>query len=393
MTQTSTLATDANVGTGDSRTKVIYCVRSGLPLASVTTLCNKGWPIFSSLQDGMLHPDYSTSLESLISRLTAQVKLAESKEWEVTKAMQTDMQVCMSAIMYGLDAMWLPPEGSSHKIEPSLPRWSVVVGSAAVFTKLARWYHYSTSKRLHLPIYRVTKTANNPGWESFSGWMEEAFSVKKVWEKGRINNELVEAAEQRRQDAIEEISADKLYKRMDFKKIWNWVDIQLADHPQYGKEYPVGRRETFKELFLTGDLHVENWTVDDVEDLQFAIAQCCELGNDISYFINTRLNSIKECIRDFFSAFTIVGRNIGIDAAHVPEKEKEATAQFFEGFDKRASMLEELPAAPKREDFPNAWTFLKAQAEHNILAKRFSRQAHLAQDNQTAAAQPTIKDL
>ena len=357
--------------------KTIYCIRSGLPLANITKLCDGEWPMFTGLQTSMLHPAYSKTLDSLISKFSKLVVEAEDAEWEVRTKQKTALQVTMSAMMYGLDAMWLPPSGTSKGIEPSLPRWSVVVGCATKFLALVKWYHYQTSKRLAFPLYRISEAAHNKEWTNFGGWLEEAYAVKKVWEKGRLDVELLESAMAAREEAIEEVHAEKLYTKIDFRKVWNWIDLQLADHPDHGKEYPAGRRKTFENLFMTGDEHPENWSVDDVEDLQFAVLQCCELGNDITFFITTRLNNIRAGIQDFFSSFTIIGSNPNFDASRVTDKERETTAEFFGNFDRRVAELSELPPAPKKEDFPKLWLFLKAQAEYNILAKRFNNQPKL----------------
>ena len=348
-------------------TKHIYCKYSGLPLASITALCSHGWPMINSFENTMVHPLYGFSLERLLSMLKGKIAAAEEIAWCVIDTEVKEMQVLSSAIMYSLGAMWVPAPGSVHVIEPSLPSWPVVVGSAKRLTQLASWYHYATSKRMKFPIYRVTKMAGNETWGNFSAWLDEAFEIKRQWEKGRAENVLREAEAKQREDAMETVRGERLFGRVDFNKVWNWVEVQMAEHA----DYPVGRRTTMKSLFMQGDLHPEDWTVDDVDDLQEALAKTCDIGNDVMFFINTRLNGIRANIQNFFSTFTIVGMGDARHEQDTTEHEKETTAAFFADFDKRADNLEELPAAPVMSAFATRGLFYKAQAQWNILKARF----------------------
>ncbi len=354
--------------------KIIYCARSGLPLCKVEALCSQGWPFLSSLQNEMIHPLYGMPLDSLLVRLRNGLEAAAEIAWQCYEHEERELQITVSAVMYSLGAMWLPPEGSAHKIEPSLPAWPVVVGSGKRLLNLAGWYHHATSKRMSFPLYRITRNSNNTRWENLSGWLDDAFTIKQEWEKGRASHELNAIAAQKRALASDTVRAEHLYGRVDFKKVWNWIDLQLAQ----SAEYPAGRRETFKNLFLSGDVHPEEWTSDDVEDLQFAITSCCDIGNEITFFINTRLNGIKSVIVDFFSSFTIVNRVSGGMHLDLSPEEAAKEQEFFSTFDSRAATLQELPPAPKKESFATLGLFLKAQAQWNILKKRFDMQAEQA---------------
>lgn len=347
--------------------KIIFCARSGLPLCKVEALCSQGWPFLSSLQNEMIHPLYGMPLDSLLVRLRNGLSAAEEIAWQCYEHEERELQITVSAVMYSLGAMWLPPQGSVHRIEPSLPAWPVVAGSGKRLLNLASWYHHATSKRMEFPMYRITKTAGNTKWENFSGWLDDAFAIKQEWEKGRASHELNAIAAQKRELASDTVRAEHLYGRVDFRKVWNWIDLQLAQ----SKDYPAGRRETFKNLFLTGDLRPEEWTTDDVEDLQFAVTECCDIGNEITFFINTRLNGIKAGIVDFFSSFTIISSVGGSVSLDMSPEEAAKTQEFFGDFDSRAASLAELPPPPKKESFATLALFLKAQAQWNILKRRF----------------------
>ena len=352
---------------------IISCSRSGLQLCKVELLCGSAWPLVHSIERDILHPYYGRSLEFLLTRLNEQLMVAANDGWNCEEHRKQDLQVLCSAVMYNMGAMWLPSEGSSHTIEPSVPLWSVVTGSGRRLAIIAGWWHYATSKRMKLPKYRITTTAGNVGWENFGAWLDAAFDVKQAWEKG--NSELrTEAALQElndlRDSATEEIRAEHLYKKLDFRKIWNWVDVQLESSGKYA----VGRRETFKTLFLKGDLDPELWSIDDIEDLQFAITECCDIGNDITFYINTRLNDIKALVVDFFSSFTIVGQSVNGVTPQQTKAEIEKEGQFFATFDKLANTLLALPPEPSKKDYPSLGLYLKAKAEWNILSARFARQ-------------------
>lgn len=347
--------------------KTIYCARSGLPLAKVTALCSQGWPFLNTMSGQMIHPLYDLELGVLIHRLKDRESKAQEVGWMLEDSHIKDIAVCMSAIMYRLDAMWMPPSSDSfHKIEPSLPGTSVVVGSAKRLADLASWYHFATSKRMSFPIYRTSKKNSNLGWENFKDWLDTAWLIRDEWEKGRSESERLSLLK-KREEALQTVKGEDIYKRIDFQKVWNWIEIQLAAAPQY----PAGRRETFKSLFMRGDLSPEDWTTDDVEDLQFAITECCDIGNEITFFINKRLNGIKAGISDFYGSFTLITRVAGsVNPEETPE-EREKTAQFFSDYDSRAANLEELPPEPKRESFASMAKFIQAQAQWRILSRRY----------------------
>lgn len=353
-------------------TKIISCPRSGLPLASVSAICSHGWPLLSAFQTNLLHPIYGFPIEKLLLKLDGDLREAEQVAWCIDSSGEVEIRLTMSAIMYALEAIWQPPVEATHlwkQLEPSLPSWAVAIGTGGRLVKLASWYHYATSKRLSFPLYRISTTNNNTKWENFAAWLDEAFEIKSDWENGR--DKLAHEAEMsKRTAALLEVRAESVYKRIDFNKVWNWIDIQMATDPRY----PAGRRETFKTIFMRGDQAPEEWTVDDIEDVHFAITETCDIGNEICFFINNRLRQIKAVVEDFYSSFTLLSNvsSEGLDALDaVTPQEQAASTAFFSSFDKRASELEQLPEAPKRESFASFPKFLQAQAQWNILKRRY----------------------
>ena len=345
-------------------TKTINCYRSGLPLASVTAICSQGWPLLNSFQTRLLHPIYEMPLSKLIVKLKDHLTVAEQAEWLIQNHEITEIKLCMSAIMYDLEAIWQAPAESKQHI-PSLPDGKVAVGSAARLLGLANWYHFATTKRLKFPQYRISTYNNNTNWENFSAWLDDAETIRDEWQSKKSEHERAEEV-RKREAALLTVKAENIYKRIDFNKVWNWIDIQIST------EYAAGRRATFKELFMRGDISPEDWIADDVDDLIEAILTCCDTGNEITHFIHTRLNHIRAIINDFYGSFTLLDtvRNEN-NNAHPDTVQTKQEQEFFGEIDKKADSLEELPTAPKRESFASMAHFLKAQAQYNLLARRF----------------------
>jgi len=110
--------------------------------------------------------------------------------------------------------------------------------------------------------------------------------------------------------------------------------------------------------------------IDDVDDLCEAIFDLCDQGNEITHFIRTRMNHIRAILNDFYGSFTIVSS--GGDSAMPSEDQTSQEKEFFAEFDRKVESLESLPPAPKREHFASLALFLRAQAQHNILVRRFN---------------------
>jgi len=358
--------TNNTANTANLPSKTIYCYRSNVPLANVTAICSMGWPLLSSIQTTLLHPIYSFPLPKLIVNMTELLREADSAEWLLTDGALLSIRLHMSAIMYELDAIWRAPAESNQHVA-SLPAVHIAVGCAARLNKLASWYHVAASKKLAMPTYRVSKHNQNMEWQNLSAWLEDAEQTIEDWRTGA--DRLKTADELRKHEqALLTVKAENVYKRIDLNKVWNWIDIQMAQDTRY----PAGRRTTFKTIFMRGDIAPEDWTTDDIDDIVEAILNTCDIGNEISHFITTRLSHIRALIIDFYSSFTLLSNVSSEGVAHPDMLVTEQEAKFFADFDRRAESLADLPPEPKRESFASQALYLKAKAQHNILTKRFA---------------------
>lgn len=349
--------------------KILTCARTGVPLATISTLCSNAWPLLGHPAfTGIIHPVFGFPLDKLLVRLREQLHAAEHAEFMLIDAEIRELGITISAVMHSLDCIWMPSTHSAVPTQPSLPGLATIIGAGKRLLSLASWFHYATSKRMDFPLYRVSLANNNLKWENFSAWLDAAFEIKVDWEEGKEEYAQEEAL-RARTIALHTVSAASVYKKIDLNKVWNWIDIQLIQDGRYA----AGRRETFKTVFLRGDNSPEDWTLDDVEDIQLAIVECCDVGNEINFFINTRLQAIKAIIEDFYSSFTLLSHTVSdvSNTLDMSPHEQAKSNEFFAAFDRRAELLSDLPAPPKRESFASLGLFLKATAQHNILARRY----------------------
>jgi hypothetical protein len=342
------------------KTATIYCQRSGIAIAQVRTLCVDGFPFVKSMDGLLYHPMYNRNLDSLLALLRKDLASAREANWIMQGPAAQHAALCMSAILYSLGAL--------QDDYACLPCDKVVIGSGARLLALANWYHHATTKRLTLPRYRPHRDNLNVGWDNLSGWLEACEEVRTVWETGKDANKKaadLTALTEKTQLAVRN-------KRTDLPGTWNWIALQLADN------YPAGRIATWKDLWMNGDIEQENWCLDDVEDLMFAITECCDVGNEVMHYVSGRIKHLKEMIRDFYSSFTILqpsaGNSGGSLHPDLTETERAKEKEFFSEFDAQASRLTELPPEPQRKDFASMALFIKAQAQHRLLARRFSLQ-------------------
>lgn len=353
--------------------KTIYCQNSGVVLGQLEVLILEGHLAYleSHSEAVYLHPFYRMNSVVLLSKLEDCLKFCQGNGWVCTHAEQQRLQLLCSAIMFSL--------GAIKQDGPSLPSFPIAAASAGRLIGLAKWFFYISSQRLSFPTYSVSSTNENRNWENFKHWLDTAYEIREEW--GSKSRELQKEAEIRaREQSIKEIKSES-FRRVDTRKVWNWVHLQLVDH------VPNGRIETFKNLFLNGDLEAHEWTLDDVEDLQIELIEHCDIGNEIMHFINKRLDGIKGLIKDFYSSFTLVTRVAGNGNFSDQETQTAEEQSFFSEFDKKAELLEQLPNEPKREDFATLGLFLKAQASHRILTKRFNA----IQSSKVAIAEPPIQ--
>lgn len=358
-------------------TRTIHCQRSGVPLVEITSLCSNGWALLSQpVMTTFVHPTYGLPLGKLVRKLELQLIDADHDEWNVPPHQLTDIALSMSSIMYSLDAMWLPSEEaliSGRNIEASLPDTKTTVGCADRLLDLASWYFAETSRRITFPLWKPSKNAGNLNWHGFSAWLDACFDIREDWSHAKRkaeNKALIRSTE----DVLKLVSQAQVYKRIDTKKVWNWIELQASE---YSGKYAAGRRETLKTLFMTGEMEPELWTADDCDDLIEMVVDTCDIGNDITSYIRNRVSNIRAAINDFYGDFTLIGarstNRYGEDSGlELSQTERSAESKLFGEYEVKLLGMTECPAKPVASDYSNRVAALKATAEWNILSKLFA---------------------
>jgi hypothetical protein len=333
----------------------VRCGISGVVLGSLQVNLVEGSIPF--MQDfnrlEILHPFFAQSDYNLLKKFQESVTWFNDMEWHDRPDQVQRLQVLMCCTLHRL--------GTLKQEFPGVPSWPVAAGSAARVLSLAKWYLLQTSKRSALPMYSVSRMNNNIGWENIRFWLDDCYEIKTLWEKR--TRQIEHEEELRTREAALKTIKSQHYSRIDYRKVWNWIALQICE------EVGLRRLETFKSIFLSGDLEPELWLVDDVDDLVEVIVEHCDTGNEIMHCIRTRLAAISEHIRDFNSSFTVVNMQLG--SPETTKQEQEAESAFFSNFDKAVEVLQTLPPEPQRQDFTTLGLFLKAQAQWKILKGRF----------------------
>lgn len=337
-------------------THSIHCQLSGLPLANLEVLIYEGHLAYlGEFEDSVtLHPFYKLSCTVLIKKLEHALHHYQESGFILSYPEQNRLRLLVSAMVHSFNCL--------KQESPTLPSFPIAAASAGRLLGLSKWFYYVSSQRLDFPLYSVSKKNQNLEWENFRYWLDAAYKVRETW--ATKSREYSREAQQRAAElSLKEIRSESVLKRIDIKKVWNWITLQLEAH------YPEGRLATFQSLFLEGDINAHDWIEDDVDDLVFALDEHCDQENTILFFIKRRLSGIRALIQDFRSSFSVIkskaeSLNYGSDE---PTPQENA---FFAEFDEKAAQLETLPPAPKRDDFATNALFLKAQAYHNILSRR-----------------------
>lgn len=351
--------------------KILYCTRSGVPLCKVTKLNRGGWPISGTALGELAHPIYSYSLHKLIAGLEHHLdiiyqegfKFSTEHEWR-----KQDLALHISAIMHSIEAIWQPPPGG-HTIG-SLPSTVVAIGCAPKFLELVTWYHEQTSKRLKFPIYRIHPNNGNMNWENFNGWLEAATAVKIRWESGK-DKIMREADIKATEDALLEVRAKSIWKRLDYVKVWNWIDMNLS----HGVN--ESRRAHYRELFLKGDTNPDDYTMHSVDNFMCDVVEYCDLGNEIMFFIRERMNMIRTVIQEFCSGYRLMTDVVSLGGVLNTEAERqefEKTTATLAHITGDVTQLTELPPQPVRSNFKSFALFLQAQARWNITKREWDKQ-------------------
>lgn len=362
---TSTMTTQTN------NEQIIYCARSGVPLCKVTKLNRGGWPLTGATVDGILHPIYNSPATKLIKGLQDHVrhlhgagfKLDDNNHWR-----QQDIALHLSAIMHEMDAIWTPPAGGRDRT--SLPSWLVSMSCAVKLLDLASWYFYESSQRMRFPLYRVHPNNNNMQWNNFNGWLEVAEGIRVKWQSGK--EEMLRDAEiKSKTDALLEVRARNVWKKLDLMKVWNWIDIQMA------VAIPAAKREDYKTLFLKGDSKPEDYLMADVDDFIAIILDHCDIGNEIMHFIQERMRMVRSIIQEFCTGYRLITDVMDMGGLINSESERNelaVTTATLAKFAGNVTELTELPPAPERKDFDSNAKFLQAQARWNITKREWDKQ-------------------
>lgn len=343
-----------------SVTKEIYCRNSGVPLATLTTLILDGFLAYVEAHNETLylHPFYKLSNTVLLKKLESSLHSVQGKDWAGTAQEKQRVQLLVSAIMHNF--------GCIKQEQPSLPDYAIAVGSAGRLLGLAKWFFFLSSQRLQFPTYSISKKNNNLNWENFRYWLDSAYEIREEWSSSKRRLQ-VEEEQRAREASLREIKSESV-RKIDTRKVWKWIEVQLEGN------YSPGRIETFRNLFLNGDIESQDWNTDDVDDVREAVFKHCDSQHEIMFYIRKRLDGIAAILRDFYSSFTIISqvRQEGAGGLN-QEGETEQEKEFFSDFDQKAKELEELPAEPKRESFQTQGLFMQAHAKWSILKRRWEQ--------------------
>lgn len=356
--QTFTVHHPSKPPTLDSITKTIYCQNSGAVLGNLEVKIFEGQLAYLEAHSDAvyLHPFYRLSSIVLIKKLEDCLHQFQEQGWLGSTPEQLRLRLLTSAMMFNLDSI--------KQSQASLPSFAVAAASAGRLLGISKWFFYVSSQRLAFPLYSVSKLNDNLEWQNFKHWIDSAYDIRHSW--ATKAKELKRDAEQKAMsESLREIKSEH-YKRIDTKKVWNWMWLQLDD------KYPPARLEDFKNLFLNGDMEAHDWNVVNVDGLREAVYLHCDQGNEICFFIKKRLDGIAALIEDFQSSFTLVSK-VGADKFGAEGVQTPQEALFFSEFDAKVKDLDKMPEPPKREDFASLGLFLKNQAQWNILNKRFKQ--------------------
>lgn len=340
--------------------QTIRCAKSGFPLGQLQITIIEGQLSYLEAHNDAiyLHPFYRLSSTVLLKKLEDSLHQAQSNGWAVSQHEQDRLRLLTSATMYCIGV--LKQEGYS------LPSFAVAAGSAGRLLALAKWFFFLSSQRLELPQYSVGPRTENVLWENFKHWLDAAFQVRDDWgKKARV---LEQEAQKRLYDEnVRDIKSES-FRRVDLNKVWKWIENQLEE------VVPAGRRTTLRKLFLDGDHEAHEWLADDVDDLQELLVKHCDCGNEIMHFIQKRLNGIRALIRDFYSGFTLLGSGLsGGPGQNEVDRQTKEEIELIAEYDAKVEVLESLPQKPLRESFASLALFLKAEAQWNILKRRWDQ--------------------
>lgn len=335
----------------------LKCKKTGVYLGVFNcTIIEGSTLLMQSVSDSMMiHPFFGLSDHVLLSKFDDAIDTLINDDWVPrNKANIQKLQVLTVAIIDRL--------GCYVSRYGTIPSEKVAIASCMGIRSIAKWFLYETSKRPMFPSYCPAYNAES--WESLRGWIWSCFEIREDY-TSRVRRIYLEAEQKARQDAAKEAINNSVgYKKSDYRKIWNWIELQLD-----GNVHPK-RIKTFKQIFLMADLEPELWNEDDVEDLQIEIIANCDESSSVYSFALHRCRALADYLSDFYGSFTMV--TSAVNGAST-ELEKQRTDELTAELDAKLDSLPEL-VAPKESDFLSRALFMKAQAEYKLLSMRRNSQ-------------------
>lgn len=321
----------------------LLCARSGLFLGKFypsmgmakTTPYVKGWKGTT-----FLHPIFSQSLSELIHRAEACYQL------EKTGTAQFPLQHKQLLFLAMLHA-----SGCIVQDVAGLPNAKITETFFAPLIEMLGWKQDISSDRLHFPRLHIWRGANRESEANlFSGvpiWLSACAAVKDEYES-IVRTKQKEAKKKAHALALRNIRR-AMYDDISLRRLWTWVAayvpaMELENNPDY------------KLLFFSSEGQIQNWTHEDIDNLEAVFLEHCELGNSISHEVGKRLNQLREWLRLYEDTF-----EIAIDS----EQFKEFTGT----------------PEPKRSDYKSNAAFLVASAKWNLGNKQQPAQEQVDADD------------
>lgn len=348
---------EPNVGITGMR-QPINCRKTGVTLGILQVAIIEGAAPFVQNFDEvqLVHPFFGTSDYHLLGKLRESLDFCWERSWEVDQRHIERVQILMVAIMDRL--------GCYRAETAVLPATDVAVGSSHRLWHLANWWMTSTTRRIVLPQFYVSRRNGNDRWQNFRSWLDAAFEHKTQWESQKKRLETEEELK------IRESAAKEVRKigsrRQNLTKIWNWVELQLREHVH------SGRLRTFKELFFTADISPENWIKDDIDDFAEALMEHTDIGSELALFVRDRVELMYAAQEEFYSGFMVVNKAQQLFTEVKTQREEAAENALFADLDAEVSQWESLPPPPDERQFAgNLVAKLKANAQYLLRVQRW----------------------
>lgn len=331
----------------------VNCAVSGVVLGTLEVSIVEGnIPFVQNFNEvQLLHPFFGQTDYNLMKKFDESLKWFAENGWQPNIPQLSRLQILMSATMHRMEAL--------KQETQTLPSYAITAGCAHRLYALAKWYLMETSRRSALPLYSVAKRNDNLQWENLRYWLDEVSEIRERWRSRTAEIER-ESELRAKETALRDIMSSHS-RRVSLKNVWSWLELQLK------MAIKDGRIATWKSLFMTGDLAPEDWLADDVDDLAEAVAEHCDIGNEIMYFVRSRLQTIREQITDFYDSFTIVRTSV----ASIVHQNNEKEDALLQEYDAKLEILGELPPPPQQRDFATVGLYLRARSQHSILKSRW----------------------